>query len=358
MPISSRTLASIIGVLMVIGSATAARAEKYNCFKHPPQPGCCFKITMPGNTIQNNGFNPCATCNDTTTNPYASCPAHSCSASYDSTTNTTTMTFCPGANCTPTSNSPNGTLHFGLDGGGGGTIPVSSTSWDCSTTSTPAASSTPSATTSSTRSAGSASATGTLGTSFDVVCAVAKTAQAAASSKPLASKRKESNPSLRSVRMTPVMQESPDTNTNLVSVTTTQAAGTNPSFLVVYVRGTQQQAQTTDATEGAGLWAEQPFPTGQTPDFQLVNNTDSPIWLNDVGTFSSTTEIAIGLLNFTDTPPTGQPNSPFSALTCLDGVVLAAHGQTGDSVHLSCPLRADHSNPSDPAGTESASGRR
>lgn len=331
MPISFRSLVSIMGVLTAIGSTTAARAEKCNLFKQP-QANCCFNIVVAGNATQNNNVDICKTCNDPATNPFASCPSHSCSATFDSATNTTTFTFCPGSACTP--HLTNGADHFGLDGGGGGTVQILSGSWNCSTNST--------------------NATGNLGTGKAVsVCAVSTTATVA---KPGASsKGREPVSSGHSPHLAPVMQGPLDTNPNLVSVTTQQSPGANPNFFIVYVRGTQTSMP--GSADGAGIWVEQPYPSGQAPAFQFENNTADPIWLNDVGILlNGTTEILIGDLNFDSLPPPGQPNSRFTALPCLDGVELAV-GETRQ-IPLSCPTLVQNNTGAGPVGSQSPSNQR
>jgi hypothetical protein len=340
MLISFRSLASIVGSLMLLGFATQARAEDYNCFKHH-QPGCCFKVTVAGDATNTNSIDVCKSCSDQTTNPFASCSGHSCSASFDGTN--TTFTFCPGDGCTP--HQINGSDHFGFDGGGGAAPRVLSASWDCSSTGTLGGGGLGSSRSAASSSNFSTNLTNLGSPSYEIVCAIAALDRTAASHKPAAKKRKENARSDHSVRLLPVMQGpgSPDTNSNLLSVTTNQVQDATPLYFSVYVRGTQTPAQTTDPMEGAGLWIQQPYPSTQSPMFQIENNTQNPIWLNAVGIIISDSQRQIGDLNFPTMPPpdTNDPTNPtpFTPLPCLDGIELMPQGQPGSSVAipLSCP---------------------
>jgi hypothetical protein len=182
--------------------------------------------------------------------------------------------------------------------------------------------------------------------SYEIVCAIASLKATAASHKPAANKKKENARGDHSVRFHPVMQGpgSPDTNSNLLSVTTNQVQDATPLYFSVYVRGTQTPAQTTDPMEGAGLWIQQPYPSTESPVFQIENNTENPIWLNAVGIIISDSQRQIGDLNFGAMPPpdTNDPTNPtpFTPLPCLDGIELMPQGQPGSAVAipLSCPL--------------------
>jgi hypothetical protein len=324
MPISLRSLAPVVGALMVIVGAGAvrARAEKCNFFT-ANQPGCCFNIVVAGDARPN--IDICKTCNDATTDPFASCSSHSCTATFDGTN--TTFTFC--GSCQPSGTRP----HFGLDGGGGGTIQVLSASWSCSSSSpgspTPGTLSSP----------GSPNSIATP----TAVCAVATTAQ----DKPAAGKGKlagkENLPSLlRLPNLTGpsrprLLPASGGSSAPFVSVTTSQVAGSIPTYFTVYVRGTQ----TNDPTEtGTGAWIQQPYPSGQNPVFSFENNTTAPIWLNDVGIIANDSSRPIDDLNFTALPPPPNAGSPFTALSCMDNLELLPG--TRIAIPLSCPSSAQN----------------
>ena len=299
MPISFRSLASIVGALMLLGGAIQARAEKCNLFKHHDC-GSFTLVARPNVAPASAGggaveVDICKTCNDPVTNPFASCPGHSCSATLNA-DGTTTFTFDPGPNC----NDTNSTDHFGLDGAGGGTFKILSGSWSCGSP---------------------ASSTGHLGTGTTSVCAVSTSAKSVkpATSTPLAGKAKENTRNSDSGRLVLVGQPPLlDSNSNIISVGTdnTQPAGLNPAYFFVYVRGTQT-APPNNQWDGSGVWVEQPFPNNEAPAFWFENDTANDIWLNDVGYLLPQQDISIDFMNYANYPP-----SQLISLPCMDGMVL------------------------------------
>lgn len=306
MLISVRSLPAIVGALMLLSGAIQAHAEKCNLFKHHD---CgCFTLVAAPNSTQADNVDVCKTCNDPTTNPFASCPGHSCSATLNA-DGTTTFTFCPGDSCTDN----NSTDHFGLDGGGGGTFKILSGSWSCGSPT---------------------NATGNLGTGKISVCAVGTSAKSVkpGASRPLAGKAKENTSNSDSGRLVPVMQgQLLDSNSNIISVGTdnTQPPGPNPKYFLVYVRGTQT-APPNNPWDGSGVWVEQPYPNNEQPAFWFENDTTNDIWLNDVGYLQDQPELSIDLLNYANYPP-----SALNQVLCMDNIVLHPNDQV--PIQLSCP---------------------
>jgi hypothetical protein len=71
-----------------------------------------------------------------------------------------------------------------------------------------------------------------------------------------------------------------------------------------------------------GQWTECAFPIGTNPQFLLTNTVGTPEEIFDAGILLSDTLIPLDLLNVADTPPPGQPGSPFTPLPQFDQLIL------------------------------------
>jgi hypothetical protein len=106
----------------------------------------------------------------------------------------------------------------------------------------------------------------------------------------------------------------------VLSVTTTQPAGSNPVYYTLFVSGSA-----TDGTSVGG-WYQDAYAAGTSPVFSIVNGTGSPITIQNIGFIVNDVARALNTLNFGTLDPPGYPGSLFTASPSLIGTVIPAGG--------------------------------
>ena len=89
-------------------------------------------------------------------------------------------------------------------------------------------------------------------------------------------------------------------------------------------------ADVTSGGQTSGQWFEIPYTPGTAPKLVVTNYTNMPETLSNVGYVLSPTQIPLDQLNFSDYPPPGSPNSPYTPLPQYDGQSLGAGSGKGD----------------------------
>lgn len=301
--------------LMVLMAAFCAQAEKCNHFFPIPTGGAsCFTYVFEGNQTCN--INAGSTSTDSLVNPWVYNGGTSCvTVTYNPNNNTTTVTICGAPPIEPgqTFHYPkggtggNGEPHIGLDGGNNGTMTMVAGYW----------SNPPNACSGS--GGGSPPSPGVTLNSKESLSPMFSQSSAKSTAP---GKALQPIPVCATVdTTTTTTPPAGSTPMPMLSLTTTQTAGTNPVYYTLFVSATDTKGNE------VGGWFQQPYTAGTTPAFQIVNNTTGSITVGSVGFITNDSSRPLDTLNFGETSPPGVEGSPFATPSVsLQGTVIPPGG--------------------------------